>query len=95
MSIDTSNELETKIPFPHDRLFGKSLQNIDIAKDFFSYNLPPRVLNVVDLNTLALEPDSFVKKDGRVRFKDLVYGIKIKDKPGRLFTLWEHQSKPD
>ena len=84
-----------KIAFPHDRLFKESLSYVPIARDFFQHNLPDPVLQAVDLDTLALQPNAFMKKDGKSHFKDLVYRVDIKHKPGHLFLLWEHQSSAE
>ena len=51
-----------KISFPHDRLFKESLSYVPIARDFFQHNLPPKLLQTIDLNTLALQPNGSMKK---------------------------------
>jgi len=91
---DQEDQGVEKIAFPHNALFQASLSQIAIARDFFQHNLPAKVREAVDLNTLSLQPTSFVKSSGRASLKDIVYQVNIKDKPGRIFVLWEHQSSP-
>ncbi len=56
---------------------------------------PKDSLKAVDLNTLSLQSNSFIEKDGGYRFSDVIYQTRILEKPGYLFYLLEHQSTPD
>ncbi|MBE2202390.1 MAG: Rpn family recombination-promoting nuclease/putative transposase, partial [Anaerolinea sp.] len=48
---------------PHDKFFKETFSQPEVARDFFANYLPQRVTAVLDLDTLALQPDSFIDPD--------------------------------
>ncbi len=83
----------------HDLFFKSSLQDIEIAKDFFKAHLPKKIQKMIDWETLHLENDSFIEEDFQTAFTDVLYQVKLKQQYGKeqifLYILSEHQSTPD
>ena len=84
----------SEIDNPHDKLFGKSLEDPDAVRQFLSLNLPDNIKEKLNLGTLSQEPDYFV--DGRMKdlFSDLIFSVKLKNsnKKGYIVNLLEHKS---
>jgi len=80
---------------PHDKFFKLSLQEKQIAQDFFQHHLPQSLQDQMDLHTLHLESENFIDEQEQAHFSDVLYSVKINNKPGYLFILAEHQSSPD
>ena len=66
----------------HDENFKDNFGNKEVARDFFRYNLPKKVLLKVNLDTLEEENPHFLssKHEGEKRV-DLLYSLK--DKKGK------------
>ncbi len=79
----------------HDRLFRRTLHNIERAKEFFETYLPDKIRQKVDLNTIALTPNEFIKKDLTALQSDVIYRCQIDNQPGYLYNITEHFSQPD
>ena len=77
---------------PHDKFFKDMLSDIDNAKSFFKDYLPPDILKAIDLNTLRICKDSFIEKDLKEFFSDILYEVSITDKKNYLYLLFEHKS---
>lgn len=81
---------------PHDKFFKETFSQIEVARDFFVNYLPETVTAVIDLDTLALQPDSFIDTDLQEQFADLLYSVDLVDGQGAyLYALLEHKSYPD
>ncbi|XTZ39667.1 Rpn family recombination-promoting nuclease/putative transposase [Salmonella enterica] len=80
---------------PHDAVFRKLLSHKETARDFLEIHLPPHLLSFCDLNTLHLESGSFVEKDLRNCYSDVLYSLKTTSGNSYIYTLIEHQSSPD
>lgn len=66
-----------KIHDPHDRLFRNFLADINKSKDFLETYLPENVKKQCDFSALAFKPGSFVEKDLKHHFSDILYSVKI------------------
>lgn len=78
---------------PHDKFFQEVFSREEVARDFFASQLPPHVVQPLDLSSLELLKDSFVDEDLREHFSDLRY--KIDRQGGRkvfVYLLLEHKS---
>jgi predicted transposase/invertase (TIGR01784 family) len=84
-----------KSPAPHDGLFKTFLAHKDTARDFLALHLPAELLQLCDLTTLQLESGSFIEKNLRTYFADVLYSLKPTEGEGYIYTLIEHQSSPD
>ncbi|WP_218813609.1 Rpn family recombination-promoting nuclease/putative transposase [Rickettsiella endosymbiont of Dermanyssus gallinae] len=79
---------------PHDRLFRNFLADINKAKDFLETYLQPNIKKQCDFSTLNFKPGSFVEKDLKHHFSDILYSVKIADTEGYIYTLIEHETTP-
>ena len=77
---------------PHDNLFQAALTHKKVAIDFLKHRLPASIKKRVDFNTLNLERTSFISKELRKRYSDVIYSAQIDEKQGYIYTLIEHQS---
>jgi len=82
----------TLINQPHDKFFKEIMQNIETAHDFLKNYLPKDILPLIDLDNLFLQKDSFIEKELRETFSDILYKTSIKGKETYLYFLFEHKS---
>lgn len=80
---------------PHDAVFKKFLGHPDTARDFLDTYLPASLHELCDLNTLKLEPGSFIEEDLRASYSDVLWSLKTRTGKGYIYALIEHQSSPD
>ncbi len=81
---------------PHDKFFKETFSQPEVARDFFANYLPQPVTAVLDLNTLALQPDSFIDPDLQEQFADLLYSVGLRDGgEAYIYALLEHKSRPE
>ncbi|WP_194205547.1 Rpn family recombination-promoting nuclease/putative transposase [Superficieibacter sp. 1612_C1] len=80
---------------PHDAVFKQFLCHPDTARDFLDIHLPPALRKLCDLDTLALEPASFIKKDLRAWHSDVIWSVNTSAGQGYIYVVIEHQSSPD
>jgi len=77
---------------PHDKLFRETWSDLAVAQSFLRHYLPQEVLTVTDLGTLEICKDSFVEKELREYFSDMLYKVRLADAPGYVYILFEHKS---
>ena len=80
---------------PHDAVFKKFLGHPDTARDFLDTYLPSSLHELCDLDTLKLEPGSFIEEDLRACYSDVLWSLKTTSGKGYIYALIEHQSSPD
>lgn len=81
---------------PHDRFFKETFGRIEVARDFFANYLPQEVTAVFNLDTLELQPGSFIDPDLQEQFADLLYRVGLIDgQDAYIYLLLEHKSYPD
>lgn len=83
-----------KIQDPHDRLFRNFLADITKAKVFLETYLPEPIKNICDFSALSFKPGSFVEKDLKHHFSDILYSVNIAGTQGYIYTLIEHETTP-
>lgn len=66
-----------KIHDPNDRLFRNFLADIKKAKGFLETELPKNIKQQCAFSDISLKPGSFVEKDLKLHFSDILYSIKI------------------
>jgi predicted transposase/invertase (TIGR01784 family) len=66
-----------------------------MAKTFFQVYLPEDIKTLCDLSSLRLEPGSFVEKNLRKHFSDILYSVQMKGEQGYLYPLIEHETTPE
>ncbi|WP_416274713.1 Rpn family recombination-promoting nuclease/putative transposase [Lamprobacter sp.] len=65
-----------KINNSHDVYFRESFTRREIAQDFLRWHLPAELLACVDLDSLEISKDSYVSKELRASYSDLVYQLR-------------------
>ncbi|MHA7847383.1 Rpn family recombination-promoting nuclease/putative transposase [Serratia sp. D1N4] len=86
---------KTTTPSLHDAVFKQFLTHPDTARDFLELHLPPALRRCCDLSTLKLESGSFIERDLRAYYSDVLYSLKTGEGDGYVYALIEHQSSPD
>jgi predicted transposase/invertase (TIGR01784 family) len=66
-----------KIQNPHDKFFKETFGNVAVAKDFLNNYLPQSIMNIVDMDTLKPQKDSFINKELEEGFSDLLFKVDI------------------
>ena len=79
----------------HDRIFKEMFSRKDGARDFFANYLPEDILKRLDLERIEIVKDSFIEKELREYFSDILYTVYLSDSPAYLYMLFEHKSYPD
>ena len=86
--------MNKKIPNPHDRFFRAAMKNHLLAEEFFKANLPPKILEALDLESLRLLETSFIEENLKEERSDVLFECKIQEEKAALYILIEHQSTP-
>ncbi len=81
-----------QIQNPHDKFFKETFSNIEVAKDFVINYLPQSIMDIVDINTLEVQKDSFINADLEEAFSDMLFKINVNKQEGYLYFLFEHKS---
>ncbi|EBS2465429.1 ISNCY family transposase [Salmonella enterica subsp. enterica serovar Weltevreden] len=80
----------------HDGLFKLFLREPDTARDFLAVHLPADIRSQVRLDTLKLEPGSFVDQKLCELHSDVLYSVETAEgHAGYIYCLVEHQSTAD
>lgn len=84
-----------KMQNPHDKFFKDTFGNVAIAKDFLQHYLPESLRQVMDMDSLEPQKESFVNEALEENFSDLLFQADIQDNKGFVYFLFEHKSYPD
>jgi predicted transposase/invertase (TIGR01784 family) len=93
-NTDESNELNN----PHDKFFKRALAMAAIARPMLEKFLPTDVLDKLNLDTLEIDPNSYINDELKETFSDIVWSCQLKNshKKRKIAFLFEHKSyKPD
>ena len=83
----------TEISNPHDRFFKDVLSRREAARDFVLYYLPADVAVLLDIESLVVSKDSFVDKELREHFSDIIYQVDLKQGDSAyIYLLFELKS---
>lgn len=85
-------EISDIITTPHDVFFKESFSDLELVKGFMQFYMPANILKIVDLESIRHEKDSFVEKDLKQFFSDILFSLKINNKNGFMYFLFEHKS---
>lgn len=86
----------TGLQNPHDRFFKETFTQPHVTRDFATRYLPSEVVQLLDLDTLELQKESFLDEDLEQHFSDLLYRLRLRHGPAAyLYLLFEHKSYPD
>lgn len=81
-----------KIQNPHDKFFKEVFSNTEVAKDFINNYLPQSITNIIDVDTLELQKDSFINEELQEAFSDMLFRVNINKREGYIYFLFEHKS---
>ena len=79
-------------------MFLKIFKNLDNARHFLKGHMSQEILKRFDLDTLRLEPTTYVDKKLKKHYSDLVFSVRLvgyKNRFARIYLLFEHKSYPD
>ncbi len=79
----------------HDKFFNETFTREEIAKSFLDEYLPDEIREKVNLDTLSIVKDSFIDKELREHFSDILYTVKYRDTSLFIYLLFEHKSYPE
>lgn len=81
---------------PHDILLKDLLQNKSQAIAFFEKFLDPKIIQLIDFETLETQDTTFITSKLKKKISDFVFRVQLKnDKSLYLSILIEHKSSPD
>ena len=80
---------------PHDKFFRSTFGQVEIASDFLKNYLPQELSEIVDIDTLELQNDTFLNEKLKEEFADLLFRVNINHKEGYVYFLFEHKSYKD
>ena len=79
----------------NDGFFKSIFSQPEHATAFFKSHLSPAVTTMIEWDSLAVLPDSFVKSSLQQVHSDLLFSVRIGERETLLYLLFEHQSTPD
>lgn len=80
---------------PHDKYFRATFGKVSFASDFLKSYLPKDLLNIIDMDTLEPQKDSYLNKQLKEQFTDLLFRVNISGREGYIYFLFEHKSYKD
>ena len=88
---------DVHMPLHYDALFRRLFDKPEVSADFAHNVLPPDYQGKIDFESASIEPDSYIDKNLRRNYTDLLY--KFNKKGDRealyLYLLYDHKSSPD
>lgn len=87
--------MNDKLYHSHDKLFRETWSNLSNARSFLENYLPRRIADIVQLDTLEICKDSFIGKDLKDYYSDMLYKVRFEKEPGYIYCLFEHKSHPE
>ena len=85
---------EEKLPQSHDRIFRHAMSLPLVARQFLETWMPSAFLPLVDWSSLRVEKISGIDVSLAERREDVLYKIKVDQKPVSFYILFEHQTCP-
>lgn len=85
----------SQINTPHDKLFKKSMQIPNVAREFFMLHLPDHIKHKLDYGTLEILSETFVDETLRRSQVDALFKVQCEGDDLLIYVLVEQQSKPD
>jgi len=79
---------------PHDRYFKAVFSDKHNVEGLLQGALP-EIYNNIDLQTLQIDNNSYIKKELQTEFSDIVYSCKYGEKKIKIALLFEHKSTED
>ncbi|WP_245548511.1 Rpn family recombination-promoting nuclease/putative transposase [Gracilibacillus lacisalsi] len=79
---------------PHDKFFKETFSDVEVAKSFIQHYLPTSIVNLIEVESIQPQKDSFISNELRESFSDLLFQLKLNGNEGYLHLLLEHKSYP-
>ncbi|WP_433996467.1 ISNCY family transposase [Escherichia coli] len=86
---------ESTTSSPHDAVFKTFMFTPETAGDFLEIHLPEPLRKLCNLQTLRLEPTSFIEKSLRAYYSDVLWSVETSDGDGYIYCVIEHQSSAE
>ena len=67
---------------PHDKYFRATFGEVSFATDFLNNYLPKDLLGIVDMDTLEPQKESYLDKQLKEQFTDLLFRVNINNEEG-------------
>ena len=83
---------ESTTSSPHDAVFKTFMFTPETARDFLEIHLPEPLRKLCNLQTLRLEPTSFIEKSLRAYYSDVLWSVETSDGEGYISyrgSSWE------
>jgi len=80
---------------PHDRFFRSVFSDPDNVRDLLRNSLPPRVLQLLDLESIELSEESFIDERLSLYQSDILIRARTRASPVLIYILVDHKSYPD
>lgn len=89
-SENSSNELNN----PHDKFFKGAFSMLVVTKPLLLQFLPKDLLDKLDLDTLEIDPNSYINDELKETFSDMVWSCRLKNsqQQRKIAFLFEHKS---
>ncbi|MDO5577514.1 MAG: Rpn family recombination-promoting nuclease/putative transposase, partial [Fibrobacter sp.] len=88
-------EEDLSISCAHDKFFKETFSRKETMCSFITEYLPKSLTSKLNLETLAIQKDSFINKELAETFSDLVYSVELSGKKAYIYFLFEHKSYID
>jgi len=96
---------QSKLPTPHNNFFQYALSHPAAARNLIELHLPADLVQILDLDSLELQKDSFIDDELRDSYSDMLYSIRLLGQDfsgqdgepieGQVYLLLEHKSQSD
>ena len=96
---------QSKLPTPHNNFFQYALSHPAAARNLIEMHLPADLVQILDLDSLELQKDSFIDDELRDSYSDMLYSIRLSGQDlsgqdgepveGQVYLLLEHKSQSD
>jgi predicted transposase/invertase (TIGR01784 family) len=94
--MTNDKDSKTTKNLPHDALFKRIMESDIAAKEFLNEYLPDEVKEIVDLNSIKVQKESYIEPNLTKRLSDIVYRVNTKnDADAFIYVIAEHQSSVD
>lgn len=92
---DQVDEKDPSLAQPHDALIQRTFGSVEHARGELQAVLPGALVQLIDWNTLTIEPPLAVNPKLRKRQSDFLYRVELRGHPAFIYTVFEAQRKVD
>src|SRR3990167_6933385 len=79
---------------PHDRYTRSLMANPKVIDEFFQKHLPKKDKEILDFSSIQIRKESYIDDSLKLKIVDMLFEAKFDSRPGFLYLLFEHASKP-